>query len=159
MEKTHINHFAGSYIGSWDLLNEKTGKFIPMIVKIKGVTESEVYNQKTKLKEMVKVIKLENHLPMILNATNKKKLIALYGTGTIAKWIGRSFELTVKKIRVAGQTVDALRISDKLILPEITPKSKNWSLLVEKFKSNQITIEQIRESFSLSPSDELILKS
>lgn len=160
MEKIHINQFGNSnFIGSWDLMDQNENYF-DLNVTIVGIGETEVYNQTKKSKEMVKTLQLKNHLPMILNSTNRTTLIDLFGTGLIHKWIGRTFTLYVEHIIVARKKTPALRI--RKVLPSIekkpfTPESPKWNDAIVALKNGTTTINKLKETREISPEHEQIM--
>lgn len=110
--KTHIRTLRNpNYIGSWDLMvNEK--ETIELNVQVATVKKEMVQNGDKK--EECRIVHLNGRKPLILNSTNEKALIKLFGTPFIEDWVGRWFTLYVKKVRAFGETVDALRIKDTL---------------------------------------------
>lgn len=52
--------------------------------------------------------------PMILNVTNCKTITKLYDTPYIEEWAGKYIAIYIKSVKAFGETMDALRIRNKI---------------------------------------------
>jgi hypothetical protein len=162
-EKTHwkvLQH--PDYIGAYALMKGDTN--IELNVKIESVRREIVTGPDGK-KEECTIMTIPPHKPMILNATNQKNLTKAISSPFIEDWGGKVVTLYVAKVKAFGDTVDALRIKDKLPdlkKPEFTPEHKKWAGAIQaiKDKTNTVdsTIESIKKSFDLSPAHEKLIK-
>lgn len=156
--KTHWKKLANPlYIGAYTLM--ETGQPVDMIVKIQSVAREMVVGTDGK-KEECTVAKLAGQKPFIINATNAKTLTKLFGSPFIEDWTGKPFTLFVAKVKVASDTVEALRIRPTLPdikLPELNPQHPKWQGAVDAIKSGNTKIEQIKKSFTISPENEKLL--
>lgn len=100
-----------NYLGSWDLYDAPNNRIQVTISKIQ---DEEVVTKGKKKKETVCYF-VEPYKPMILNATNKKKLSRLFKTKESNKFIGKRVEIGYEKVNAFGDTTDALRISNVLL--------------------------------------------
>jgi hypothetical protein len=97
---------------------------------------------------------------MILNATNQKTMTKLFGSPFIEDWAGQKMTLYVARIRAFGETVDALRVREtKPKLPELTPTHEKWVGAKKSLSEGNVTIEQIKANYTLSPENEKALLS
>jgi len=88
-------------------------------------------------------------------------LTKIFESPYIDDWIGRPFTIYVARVRIAGETVDALRIRPELPkppqLPELTPQHEKWNGAAEAVRAGKTTIEAIRKAYILSPQNEQLL--
>ena len=49
---------------------------------------------------------------MIVNATNAKRIEAIYKTGIVANWVGKRIPLYVEQVKAWGKVLPALRIRE-----------------------------------------------
>ena len=157
-KKTHWKKLVNpDYLGAYSLDNGD-GTFAELTVKIVKVKREEVFNPSSGKKDMVVIAELQNQKPVILNATNKKRLEAHFGR-YIEDWAGKTIVLCAEKCRAkGGGTTDGIRVKESLPvakeLPALTPKSDKWADAVFSLKSKAATIEKIKLYYSLSVSDE-----
>lgn len=156
--KTHWKKLQNpDYIGAYSLMD--TGEPVDLVVEIVSVGREMVKGADGK-KDECTVAKLKGQKPFIINATNAKTITAIYGSPFIEDWAGKLITLHVAKVRVAGDTVDALRIRPTAPvkkLPELTPKHPKWEGAKTAIEAGNTTIEAIRKSYSLSPENETLL--
>lgn len=100
-----------NYLGSWDLEDVPNHE---LTLTIKEIAEEKVVTQTQQ--EIVAVCRFkEDYKPMILNPTNKKRLVKLYKTRDSEKLAGKRITITTEKVRAFGDIHDALRI--KTVVP------------------------------------------
>lgn len=80
-----------------------------LTVKITSVVREIVKGEGGKSEECT-ILHLEGTKPMILNRTNAKTITKLYGTPYIEEWVGRLITIFPTTTKVAGETVECLRI-------------------------------------------------
>lgn len=107
--KTHFKRFMNpDYLGAYAL---QPGE--EKILTIKSVGEETVKNAQGS--EQCLVIHFEEkELPMITNSTNCKSITKIYGSPYIEDWIGKKIQIYAKKVQAFGETVEALRIREKI---------------------------------------------
>lgn len=146
------------YIGAYSLDNGD-GTYKQIVVKIKSVA-TEVVNSPDGKKSNCIVAQLEGNKPLILNKTNCKAIMKAYNTRYIDEWVGKYITLTVASVKAFGDTTDAIRvlpIKPQLAKPELTPTHKKWLGAIESLKKNQVTIEQIESSYTISAENKKLL--
>lgn len=156
--KTHWKKLHNpDYIGAYTLMD---GQLHEMVVSIASIAREKVIGADGK-KDECTVAKLYGQKPFILNATNQKTLTKLFDSPYIEDWVNRPFTIYVSKVRIAGESVDALRIRPEHPkppqLPELTPQHEKWAGAIEALKSGKTTIEAIRKAFILSQQNEQLL--
>lgn len=104
-----------NYLGSWDLEDVPENE---ITLTIAGIREESVVGAEGR-KESCAVCYFSepNYKPMILNLTNKKRLIKLYKTNDSEKLKGKRITITSEPVRAFGGMFDALRI--KPIVPPV----------------------------------------
>lgn len=108
-EKTHWKKLINpEYIGAYSL---EAGK--DLTVTIEKVVREMVTGDGGK-KEECTVAYLKGHKPLILNRTNSKTITKLYNSPYIEDWAGKQITLYATTTRVAGETVECLRIRPTL---------------------------------------------
>ena len=91
-----------NYIGAYMVESDLT-------VRITSVGRELVKGEGGKAEECT-VAHLEGTKPMILNRTNCKTITKLYGTPYIEDWVGKLITIYPTTTKVAGETVECLRI-------------------------------------------------
>lgn len=154
--KTHWKKLQNpNYIGAYSLM--ETGTPVDMVVQIKSIAREEVKGEDGK-KDQCTVAQLVGQKPFIINATNSKMIAKIYNTPYIEDWIGKKITLYVAKVKVAGETVDALRIRQAVPqLPELTPVHPRWEGSKKALKEGNVTIEQIKANYIISSDNEKLL--
>lgn len=143
------------YIGAYTLM--ETGKPVDLTVTIQSIGREIVKGADGK-KDECTVAKLVGQKPFIINATNAKTITKIYDTPFIEEWVGKKITLFVAKVKVAGDTVDALRVRPSVpTLPELTPTHDKWAGAQTAIKAGNTTIEAIRKSYILSVENEKLL--
>lgn len=109
-------------------------------------------------KEECTVAHLKGVKPFILNATNSKTIAKLYGP-YIEDWAGKQITLFASTAKLAGDTVECLRIRPKVavrVAPPITDARLEKAL--ESVKSGGYTLEKVRANFTLTAEQEQRVK-
>lgn len=145
MSKTHYKRLMNpDYIGAYSL-NE--GEDLTVVI---AHVAREVITGTGGKKEECTVAHLKNQKPMILNSTNQKSIAKLYGP-YIEDWAGKPITLFASTTKLAGDTVECLRIRPtvaKRMLPKITDERLNAA--VDKIKAGEYTAEKVRGNFTLT---------
>ena len=81
-------------------------------VTIKDIDFAEVFNQKTNGKDTKQTLFLEECKPMVLNKTNTKTLIKIFGSSDPKNCIGKKITLYVAPVKVAGKATTGIRIKE-----------------------------------------------
>lgn len=111
-EKTHWKKLENpDYLGAYAL---QPGQ--DLIVQIRSVGQEEVYNPTNNKKEVCTVAHFMDRSvkPMILNVTNCKTITKIYDTPYIEDWTGKYISVYIAKVKAFGETVEALRIRQKV---------------------------------------------
>lgn len=111
-EKTHWKKLENpDYLGAYAL---QPGQ--DLTLQIKSVGQEEVYNVNNNKKETCTVAHFmdKSVKPMILNVTNCKTISKLYDTPYIEDWPGKYITVYIAKVKAFGETVEALRIRNKV---------------------------------------------
>ena len=82
------------------------------IVTIKDIDFRETFDQKKNAKEMKQSLILEECKPMILNKTNTKSLIKLFGSREPAACVGKKIVLYVTDVKVGKTMTTGIRIRE-----------------------------------------------
>jgi hypothetical protein len=134
--KTHWRQLVNlAYIGAYSL----DGK--DLTVKILSVKQELVTGDKGK-EEPCTVAQLEGQKPFIINRTNAKTISKLYNTPYVEDWAGKLITLYPTTTKVAGETVECLRI--RAVVPVVV-KTDN-SAAIKSLRSCT-TIEQLKSTY------------
>lgn len=115
------------------------------VVTIKDIDFKEAFDQKSNSKSMKQSLFFEECKPMVLNKTNTKTLIRLFGTdgSSPRACVGKKVILYVAAVKVAGKATTGIRIREYVEIKcdgcgeTIKPiASKSVSELVEISKRN-----------------------
>lgn len=82
------------------------------VVTIKDIIDAEAFNQKTQKAELKRTLVLEECRPMVLNKTNIKTLIKLFGGESPEKCVGKKIVLYVVNVKVGGHPTTGIRIKE-----------------------------------------------
>jgi hypothetical protein len=97
--------------------------------------------------------------PFILNVTNSKSIAKLYGP-FIEDWAGKQITLFASTAKLAGDTVECLRIRPKVAVRTIPPiTDERLDKAIESIASGQYTVEQLRQKFTLTHAQDDKLKA
>ena len=109
MSETHWKRLINpDYLGAYSL---EPGK--DMILTIASVKREMITGTGGKQEECTVCHWQENQKPMILNRTNCKTISKVTGSPYIEKWTGHRIQIYATTTRMAGETVECLRIRDK----------------------------------------------
>lgn len=149
------------YLGSWDFKENEV-----KTLNIKIVEQRKVFNPTSNREELSLVMFFNNYpLGMFVNVTNAKMLIKLFGTSETDYYKGKNISLKTSKIRVKGETIDAVRIADKLppqnttqtappVKVDFNENHEGWQAAINSLIAKTVTIEQIKGKYILSPENE-----
>lgn len=156
MEKTHWKKLHNpDYIGAYSL--DQGGKFVDLNVIITKVNKHLVKGPDGKEEECI-VAELKGQKPLILNATNCKTLKKLFDSPYIEDWCNKKVTLTVEKVKAFGDIHDAIRIKKSLpVKLELTPSNPKWNSAVDAIQKGNVTIEQLKETYTVTPENEALL--
>lgn len=82
------------------------------IVTIKDIEFAEAFDQRTQAKISKQALFFDECLPMILNKTNIKTLISLFGSDSPSACIGKKIIIYVVNCKVAGKATTGIRIKE-----------------------------------------------
>jgi len=101
-----------TWLASEDLMD--TGKEL-IEVEIAGVFRHKDAEFDNGRKETVYALSFTGKdKQLVLNATNRKTLVNMFGTTEVKKWIGKKIKLYVKEgVRMMGKTTRGIRIKDE----------------------------------------------
>lgn len=97
--------------------------------------------------------------PFILNATNSKTIAKLYGP-YIEDWAGKPITLFASTAKLAGETVECLRIRPKVAerkKQQIT--AARFDAALKQIQAGQYTAEKLRAGFDLTDEQEQSLSA
>lgn len=115
-----------------------------LVLQIMSVGISEIKNQNGKT-EHVPVLQFNNCPPMVLNITNTRTIVSMYGEH-YDKWSGCYIQLFSAMIKVKGVEQSALRIRPKK--PSVGIDLSGYEQQIRSCK----TIEQLKNMFMSIPS-------
>lgn len=153
-EKTHWKRLINpDYIGAYSL-NEGED----LTVKIDFVQVEEITGSGGK-KEHCTVAHLVNEKPMILNVTNSKTIAKLYGP-YIEDWQGKLITLFASTTRLAGETVECLRIRPKVAERRAGPiADARLDAAIKQIQAGTYTTDKLRAAFTLTEPQEAKLQA
>lgn len=144
--KTHYKRLMNpDYIGAY-ALNE--GEDLTVVIVS---VAREIITGTGGKKEECTVARLKNQKPFILNSTNQKSIAKLYGP-FIEDWAGKPITLFASTTKLAGDTVECLRIRPTVVRrqpPKIT--DERLTAAIEQIKAGNYDVEKLRSSFTLTP--------
>jgi hypothetical protein len=144
-EKTHWKRLMNpDYIGAyWLPPGEDVTVTIDYVVR-------EMITGTGGKKEECTVAHLKGVKPFILNATNSKTIAKLYGN-YIEDWAGKKITLFASTAKLAGDTVECLRIRPKVaerVKPQLT--DERFEKAIEAVAAGQFQAQELREKYDLS---------
>lgn len=108
-------------------------------------------------KEECTVAHLQGVKPFILNATNSKSIARLYGP-YIEDWAGQQITLFASTTKLAGDTVECLRVRPKVAIKEIkTISDDRLDKALTAIKNGTFTLEKLRSGFALTEDQESVI--
>ena len=149
-EKTHWKLLTNpDYIGAyWLPVGEDVTVTIDYVVR-------EMITGTGGKKEECTVAHLQNGIkPFILNATNSKTIAKLYGP-YIEDWAGQCITLFASTAKLAGDTVECLRIRPK-VAEKVAGKITDARLdkAIESIKRGEYSTDKLRHNFALTDEQE-----
>lgn len=147
--KTHWKRLMNpDYIGAYSL-NEGED----LTVKIDYVVREMITGTGGK-KEECTVAHLVGQKPFILNATNSKSIAKLYGV-YIEDWAGKPITLFASTTKLAGDTVECLRIRPTVTKRQPPPVSADrLTKALASIAAGEYTYQKLRANFTLTPDQE-----
>jgi hypothetical protein len=143
--KTHWKRLINpDYIGAYALPPGDD-----MTVEIVSVGREKVVVSGGK-KEDHTVVRLKGQKPLILNSTNSKSIARLYGP-YIEDWAGKKITLYASTTKLAGDTVECLRIRPNVAerqKPSIADTRLDAAIL--SIKKGDYTVQKLKDNFFLT---------
>ena len=131
-----------NFLGSWDLYDCNNNKIQVTIANVKVETVDGQRGKET----VTTCYFVEKFKPMILNATNKKRLAKLFKTVDTEKYIGKRVEIGIEKVKAFGEVSDCLRISKDMIAQQTNIANEKCSKCGKDIISvNNMTSKQIAD--------------
>ena len=93
-----------NYLGSWDVPEGSD-----LILTIDHAARDDVKNERGSERKLT-IHFVEDKKPMILNATNSKRITEAHGSPKVEDWAGKKIAIYTEKVTAFGGTTDALRI-------------------------------------------------
>lgn len=151
MEKTNYrNVYKSDYLGAIDL-EEMTDKKQSLQFTISDAKQIKGANIAGTKKDANIIYFKEGIKPLVVNATNGKVLKEITGSIYLEDWKGTIIELYVDaNVKMKGEVVGGVRIHKKKI--SATPQKPQFiESMFEKAKAGGFTMQQIEQSYSVSP--------
>ena len=84
----------------------------PVKVTIEGVYHHDeaIFDAGRKEKNVFSVKFAGKEKQLVLNSTNRRRLVALFDTTDVTKWKGKEVTLVVSETKLMGQTVPCIRV-------------------------------------------------
>ena len=149
MTKTHYKRLMNpDYIGAY-ALNE--GEDLTVVI---AHVAREIITGTGGKKEECTVAHLKNQKPFILNSTNQKSIAKLYGP-FIEDWAGRPITLFASTTKMAGETVECLRIRPKVAERKAQPiTDARLDAAIKSIIEGTYKTDKLRANFSLTEAQE-----
>ena len=153
-EKTHWKLLINpDYIGAYALTEGED-----LTVKIDYVQVEEITGTGGK-KEHCTVAHLVNQKPMILNVTNSKAIAKLYGP-YIEDWQGKLITLFASTTKLAGETVECLRIRPNVAERKAQPiTDARLDAAIKSIIEGTYKTDKLRANFALTDEQEAKLQA
>lgn len=148
-EKTHWKRLINpEFIGAYSL---PEGQDLTVVIDCVQLQEITGAGGK---KEDCTVAHLQGEKPMILNVTNSKSIAKLYGP-FIEDWAGKRITLFASTTRLAGETVECLRIRPKVAERVAKPISDiRLEDAIRAIKKGDYTTDKLRTNHKLNAEQE-----
>lgn len=152
--KTHWKKLINpNYIGAYSLEEGED-----LTVKIDFVQVEEIIGTGGK-KDTGSVMHLVNQKPMILNSTNSKTIAKLYGP-YIEDWQGQLITLFASTTKMAGETVECLRIRPKVAERKAQPiTDARLDAAIKSIIEGTYKTDKLRANFALTEAQEAKLQA
>ncbi len=106
---------------------------------------------------------------MVVNSSNRTTIIKIIQQTTdlslkecrnTANWENVKIELYFdESVKMMGKQTGGIRIkAEPVKLPELLPSTEKWTQAIASLENNQVTIEKIKQHYSLSSANEKLLK-
>ena len=145
MSRTHWKQLINpDYLGAYSL---PEGQDMTVVIHSVG---KEIVTGTGGKKEECTVAKIQGNKPMILNNTNCKTIAKLYGA-YIEDWAGKPITLFASTTKLAGDTVECLRIRPTVTKPQkpaIPPERFTGAL--QQVKAGKFDAHKLRNDFALT---------
>lgn len=153
-EKTHWKRLINpDYLGAYSIPEGED-----LTVRIDYVQVEEVHGAQGK-KDMCTVAHIKGEKPMILNVTNSKTIAKLYGP-YIEDWVGKPITLFASTTRLAGETVECLRIRPKVAERKPQPiTDARLDAAIKSIIEGTYKTDKLRSSFALTEEQEAKLQA
>ena len=149
MTKTHYKRLMNpDYIGAYAL---DEGQDLTVVITH---VAREIITGTGGKKEECTVARLKGQKPFILNSTNQKSIARLYGP-FIEDWVGQPITLFASTTKLAGDTVECLRIRPAVARrqpPEIT--NERLEKAIRQIRADAYTEPKVRANFTLTAEQE-----
>jgi len=145
MSKTHWKLLINpDYIGAYALEEGQD-----LTVTIDWVQQETITGTGGK-KEDCTVAHLVGQKPMILNVSNSKMIAKLYGP-YIEDWAAKPITLYASTTKLAGETVECLRVRPKVTVKQ-PPKisAERFSKAIASIKAGEYSTDKLRTNFTLT---------
>ena len=145
MSRTHWKSLINpDYLGAYSLPDGED-----MNVTIDFVQVEEIVGSNGK-KDYCTVARMVGQKPMILNVTNSKSIAKLYGQ-FIEDWAGKEITLFATTTKLAGDTVECLRIRPKVVVRQSKPiTGERLAQAIDAIKAGTYTTVKLHKSFALT---------
>lgn len=145
MSKTHWKSLINpDYLGAYSLPDGED-----MTVTIDFVQTEEIIGTGGK-KEHCTVARMVGQKPMILNVTNSKSIAKLYGQ-FIEDWAGKQITLYATTTKLAGDTVECLRIRPKVkVIERRKLGDKGLARALQAINEGTYTTVRLHEEYELT---------
>lgn len=149
MSKTHWKQLINpDYLGAYSIPEGED-----LTVTIDYVQSEEVTGTNGK-KEVCSVAHIQGNKPWILNMTNQKSIARLYGP-YIEDWQGKLVTLYASTTKLAGDTVECIRVRPQVSVPRKTAISaERFKKALESIAAGTYTAEKLRAGFALTKPQE-----
>lgn len=127
------------------------------VVTIKDIEFAEVFNQKSNSKDKKQTLFLQECKPMVLNKTNTKTLMKIFGSDDPKNCIGHKITLYVAPVKVAGQQTTGIRIKE---YNEVKIKCENCGNDITPLQTKSVTelVEISKRNFNKALCNECMKK-
>lgn len=154
-EKTHWKRLMNpDYIGAYWL---PEGEDVTVVI---DYVRREVITGTGGKKEECSVAHLAGGVkPFILNATNSKTIAKLYGP-YIEDWAGKPITLFASTAKLAGDTVECLRVRPQVAARQLKPiTAKRFDDALLAIKAGTYTADKLSASFALTLEQDSMLEA
>ncbi|MBK7337814.1 MAG: hypothetical protein IPJ00_17385 [Saprospirales bacterium] len=101
------------------------------VLTVKSATKEAIKNEDGKEDTCLVLYFAEDEKGMIINATNAKRIEAIYKTGIVSEWIGKRIQIYIEQVKAWGKVVPALRVRE---FEPASPKQSNLKEFGDKVR-------------------------